>query len=469
MKMPGHRLATVTVPAPDLRPGAFLRAASGEPRGFAARGEEWVACTGVAAELRVNPGEVGNRFGRIGSMAKELAEDPVLAPGTVRAPLVRFYGGFSFSSGHQRSDVWRDFPDALFHLPRFELEGDATGDAWLRMHSLVPPSFDGGIFDRMRDEAEALRGRLMSRDQAGGTGPKASRGSPARVTESERRDWLHAVNSALEDIRSGSLRKVVLARVLEVMADAAVDPVDVVGGLWNVRDDSHVFLIEPTPGSALVGAAPETVATLRHGVFHATAAAGSIRKGADNRETERLGRELLSSEKDLAEHRLVVQDMVGRLESSCHDVRVEPTPHVLALARIQHLESAIRANTPPDVGILDLLRLLHPTPAVCGVPRQEALAALETAEPFARGWYAGPVGWFDADGNGTFVPALRTGVSSASGWRLFAGAGIVEGSDADSEWEETALKFVPMLDALARAGLEFPGRSPASGHASRGD
>jgi isochorismate synthase EntC len=128
---------------------------------------------------------------------------------------------------------------------------------------------------------------------------------------------------------------------------------------------------------------------------------------------------------------------------------------VLTLDRIQHLETEIRASVPSDVGILDVLRLLHPTPAVCGLPRDAALAFLAEEEPFERGWYAGPVGLFDAEGNGIFVPALRMGVSTGSGWRLFAGAGIVDGSVPAAEWEETAIKFEPMLEALAASGAHL--------------
>ena len=101
------------------------------------------------------------------------------------------------------------------------------------------------------------------------------------------------------------------------------------------------------------------------------------------------------------------------------------------------------------------MRLLHPTAAVCGLPRDAATTFLEREEPFERGWYAGPVGWFDAEGNGVFAPALRTGVSVGRGWRLFAGAGIVEGSVPALEWEETGIKFEPMLDALRGAGADL--------------
>jgi isochorismate synthase EntC len=203
------------------------------------------------------------------------------------------------------------------------------------------------------------------------------------------------------------------------------------------------------------------VATLRDGVFHATAVAGSIRGGASRREQAELAARLLASEKDRTEQRIALDDVVARLGTVAHQIRTDPQPHVLTLAGIQHLETEIRASVPAEVGVLDLLRLLHPTPAVCGLPRDAAMAFLAAEEPFERGWYAGPVGWFDADGNGVFAPALRTGVSTATGWRLFAGAGIVDGSVPALEWEETAIKFGPMLAALAASGAVIEAEAEA--------
>ncbi len=163
----------------------------------------------------------------------------------------------------------------------------------------------------------------------------------------------------------------------------------------------------------------------------------------------------MASDKDRVEQRIALDDMVARLETVAHQIRTDPQPHVLTLARIQHLETEIRASVPGGVEVLDLLRLLHPTAAVCGLPRDAAMAFLAAEEPFERGWYAGPVGWFDAEGNGVFAPALRTGVTTDGGWRLFAGAGIVEGSVPSLEWEETAIKFEPMLDALKASGARL--------------
>jgi menaquinone-specific isochorismate synthase len=174
--------------------------------------------------------------------------------------------------------------------------------------------------------------------------------------------------------------------------------------------------------------------------------------GRDPAERRALAARLLASEKDRAEHRWVVDEMVERLGEVATDIRAAETPHVLTLARIQHLETEIRARVPTDRHVLDMVEALHPTPAVCGVPRDAALELLQREEPFDRGWYAGPVGWFATDGDGHFVPALRTAVGDGRRWRLFAGAGIVDGSSAQGEWDETGIKFQPVLRALEACG-----------------
>jgi menaquinone-specific isochorismate synthase len=405
----------------------------------------------VVSEIRGGSASA-DRFEEVASAARELASDPFVADGTTRAQRVRFYGGFSFRPDHVAEGVWNDFPAWLFHMPVFELEGEGSGDAWLRVRALVDEGSGQEVFARLRRRAEALRAELTASAE-GAQRPRAPvRGSGAAT---DRARWEETVQESLRAIRRGVISKAVLARTLDVELEVPVDPVDVVAHLWKVNRGSYVFLFEPTPGSTLVGAAPETVATLRDGVFHATAVAGSIRRGETPREQAELAARLLASDKDRAEQRIALDDMVARLGTVAHQIRTDPQPHVLTLDRIQHLETEIRASVPAEIGVLDLLRLLHPTPAVCGLPRDAAMAFLAEEEPFERGWYAGPVGLFDAEGNGIFVPALRMGVSTGSGWRLFAGAGIVEGSVPSAEWEETAIKFEPMLEALAASGAHL--------------
>ena len=444
----GRRLATVTIPAPDLGPGPFLRQAFGAAWGFWARGDRWVAHRGVVAEVAGDGS--GDRFDDVASWADALVADPVLPPGSARAPRVRFYGGFSFRDDHVPAGPWSAFPPLRFQVPAFELEGDGSGDAWLRARSLVSAEDAGDALSRLRRGAEALRAELTSLSEGEEPPPARVR---ARRTATTRADWEAAVGASLDAIRGGRVTKVVLARTLDV--DGPADPATVAMRLREANRGSYVFLFEPEPGCALVGAAPETVATLKDGVFHATAVAGSIRRGDTPREQAELATRLLASDKDRHEQRVALDDMVARLGTVAHRIRTDPQPHVLTLARIQHLETQIRASVPAGTGVLDLVRLLHPTPAVCGLPRDAAMGLLSEVEAFARGWYAGPVGFLDGEGNGMFAPALRSAVLDRGRWRLFAGAGIVEGSVASLEWEETGIKFTPVLDALAAAGVEL--------------
>ena len=371
----------------------------------------------------------------------------------------RIFGGFAFAPRPVGDPPWSQFPSARFQLPEAELERDPRAGKC----TLVARGRD-------REEAEGSWVRWAEALAAAGAAEpleasrRRSRGAPRGrgMPVAERAAWSRMVWRTLRRIRTGEARKVVLARTADVTPARPVSPLDLVLSLWQEGHGSHVFLFEPVAGEAVVGAAPEIIASLANGVVRATAVAGSVGVGVDSVETARLARRLFDSEKDRAEHDLVVRDMVARLAALGCAVRRDVEPHVLALARIQHLETKIEAEIPDGVALLDILASLHPTPAVCGIPRNVALSTLSESEVFDRGWYAGPVGWLGSDGKGMFVPALRSAVSRGEGWRLFAGAGIVPGSDPALEWEETELKFDPVLRAMARAEVVAPRRAMGS-------
>ena len=422
----------------------------GGPRGFWAAGDRWVAHAGVLEEVAVRNGVDGpasgrSRFESVQDQAAEVFADIVAGAGRARV-----FGGFAFAPRQSDERVWSSFPPALFQLPEAELEHHpSTGTC-----SLVVRGRDGQEALRWWERwAEALtRATPAATTARPGTGPEVT-GPASRASRMERAIWGRMVGRTLRRIRAGEAEKVVLARTMEVAPPRPVEPLELVAALWEENHGSHVFLFEPVPGEAVAGAAPETIATLVNGIMRATAVAGSVAVGANSVETAQLARQLFDSEKDRAEHDFVVQDMVARLSALGCAVQRDVEPHVLALARIQHLETKIAADVPAGVTLLDILASLHPTPAVCGIPRNVALSILTEGEVFDRGWYAGPVGWLASDGKGIFVPALRSAVCEGRRWRLYAGAGIVPGSDPALEWEETELKFHPVLRAMARAGV----------------
>lgn len=439
------RLLSVSAEMAAVYPMAFLRQAAGGARGFWARGGQWVAHAGTAKVLRI-PSEAGSdRFSLIEEEAAGFVSG--IEVGAAEPEDLRFYGGCAFRSDHEPAGLWSAFPSGLFHLPRIELHGG--GDTTrITLRSLVSSTEDA---DRALGELKSeLEGWCVALQ-----GVHESEPTPAvraRRLEEGWASWEQAVEEALGAIRSGEVAKVVLARTLDVETERQIDPVTVVEHLWEENRGTHVFLFEPEPGASVVGAAPETVATVHGSQFHATAVAGSIAHGETNHDQEILAERLLASDKDNVEHQIALEDMVRRLTPLVTRLEAQDHPHVLTLSRIQHLETAIRAVLPAGRGVLELLDALHPTPAVCGLPRDEALEFLARTEAFERGWYAGPVGWFDTAGNGVFAPALRMAVGGGSTWRLYAGAGLVEASDPRSEWEETGIKFTPVLRALAASG-----------------
>ena len=475
------------VPAPQGGPEAFLRAMGSGPRGFFGTSQGWVAHAGAAAAVHVDPGDAPDgsaqdlRFREAEQVRERLAEMAAGVPGEA-VPGPRVYGGFAFRPEHRASGAWEGFPSAAFTLPRFELHGGAAAEPLLVGQMLLPE-------DRAGDEAaRALREDLLAvqaRLEAGGGGTgfggadageaeagfangadgapghgsgKAGEAIVRRLEEGvDRRRWERAVEEVLDAIRRGEISKAVLARVLDLLPghpDGAPEAVDVLERLRTANPGAWIYLWEPQAGRALVGAAPETLASVRNGRFRATAVAGSAPVGHDAGESRLRAEELRASEKDRMEHACTLADMRSRLADRVTELWTDPEPRVLTLPRIQHLETRIEGVAAAGESVLSFLEDLHPTPAVCGLPRDRALDLLARKEPFQRGWYAGPVGWMDGDGDGVFVPALRSAVGGPSGWRLFAGAGVVEGSDPTKEWEETAMKFQPMLRAL---GVD-PGR-----------
>jgi len=459
------RVLAVTGPVVGADPMRFLRRAGSGPRGFWARSDRWIAHSGALATVPAegtHPSDPsGGPFSGIEANALALF-DPGSVQGVGDAPGLRFFGGFAFRPEYPTADPWSGFPPALFHVPALELESVAGEVPLLTVRMLVDP--EGGEAQSILTRLLTRTGRICRELEAGLAGDESvdatgedRRAAPSpRVPftrdETERAGWDVAVKEALTAISEGRVSKVVLARTLDLITERHLDPIEVVHHLWQENCGSHVFYFEPEEGCAIAGAAPETVTTVSDGRFHATAVAGTVARGETPREQEQLAKRLLASEKEGVEHRIALDDMVARLGPLAENIEAQPEPHVLTLARLQHLETEIRARLREGTSALTVLEALHPTPAVCGLPRDAALEFLDEVEPFERGWYAGPVGWFDLDGNGVFVPALRCAVVQDLRWRLFAGAGIVEGSDSGLEWDETSIKFEPMLRALAASG-----------------
>ena len=258
--------------------------------------------------------------------------------------------------------------------------------------------------------------------------------------------WSAVVARAVARINAGEMDKVVLARDLEVDARSAIDPRWLLQRLAERYDNTWVFAVD-----GLVGATPEMLVKLEKGLVTSRVLAGTIRRTGDDERDLALAASLARSSKDLEEHEYAVRSVAEALAPHCSSINVPESPFVLHLSNVMHLATDVAGVLTDHATSLALAASLHPSAAVCGTPTPIADAAIRELEQMDRGRYAGPVGWMDAAGDGEWGIALRCGVIDAddpSRMRLFAGCGIVAGSDPGSELAESDAKFVPMRDAL---------------------
>jgi isochorismate synthase len=257
-----------------------------------------------------------------------------------------------------------------------------------------------------------------------------------------------AVAEAVARIRRGELRKVVLARTIEVTADRALDPKLLASRLRAVNPDAYTFAV-PTDDGVLVGASPELLVSRRGNEVRSNPLAGSAPRSGDAGEDRANADALIGSSKEQEEHAIVVEGIAETLRPLCAELTWDPEPVLRETPNVWHLSTGFRGVLrEPAPTALDLVAALHPTPAVAGEPREAALATIEALEPFDRGRYAGPVGWVDAEGDGEWAIALRCAELRGDRAILYAGAGIVAGSEPARELDETERKFRAFLDAL---------------------
>lgn len=383
------------------------------------------------------------RFGEVASQCSRLVRDRICAePSDLPAGAGPVWvGGFAFAPDGGREAKWSSFAPGSMVMPELSLHR-RDGRTLLTVCAL-----GGAEADRARSLAR-LRSRLgaLTARELPLADPHPS--EPSAIASAAPPDsYERAVASAVSKIRAGAAEKVVLAREVTVTSPRAHDAAALFGTLRAAFPSCFCFCCG-TPEAAFLGASPELLVR-RDGAGAATVAlAGSTRRSADPAVDDHLGEQLRGSAKDRGEHEIVVRRIERILRPHAVWVEAGADPSVIRVANIQHLATPIRAQLAEPLSAIELAGLLHPTPAVGGEPRDVALAAIEELEPLDRGWYAGPVGWMDAAEDGEFCVALRSALLRDRVAHLFAGAGIVAGSDPASELAETELKLDALLPLL---------------------
>jgi len=258
--------------------------------------------------------------------------------------------------------------------------------------------------------------------------------------------WKERVAQAITRIEKTGVDKVVLARDLVATTTTDIDARPILTKLAAEYPSTWTFAVD-----GLVGATPELLLRLSKGMVTSRVLAGTIPKTGDDAKDLALAASLARSSKDLEEHEYAVRSVAEALEPFCSSTNVPEFPYVLHLANVMHLATDVTGaliKSKQRVDAFSLLNSLHPSAAVCGTPRNIAFDIIDEIEGMNRGRYAGPVGWIDASGDGELGIALRTGQISGKEIRIYAGCGIVAGSNPEKELEESAAKMIPMKSAL---------------------
>lgn len=351
----------------------------------------------------------------------------------------RLFGGFAFSPDPNDDPYWTQFDAAKFILPRVMIT-DTNGQLWLTVSSPV---------DGPAEDLASVADRWVQRIERGELPDVSVAAKNRRVTYPLMREqWVEQVSRGIGLIRDGVLEKIVLSRVADLVSDSAVDPVAALASLEHAYPATYRFMFEPMPGHAFLGATPELLLEVMGRVLRTAAVAGSAARGATPAEDAALAAELFTSPKERHEHALVADAVRDLLEPISDLLSFPDEPQIMRLGNIQHLFTPFTGHLADEVDILEVVSRLHPTPALGGYPADAAVSAIRDIELFDRGWYAAPIGWLDASGGGMFAVAIRSAVVNGDHARLYAGCGIVEQSDPLREWDETRIKFRPMLDAL---------------------
>lgn len=431
-------LLQVTVALPPVAPDALFALDAGprtlwEPRAPHPTAAAF-AGTGVAHHIEPSGAD---RFEAALAAADALwaGLEDVRDPGCEDAPPPMLFGGFAFTPRARWTTPWTSFGDASFVLPRVLLVRGPAG-TFLR----VTGPTERGVA-ALRTEARLLAARLAaaetsSRTRAGARG-SASTGAETRVEHMGRGPWRSLVTDALRSIADHDLDKLVTARCSVVSMPAPIDVRETIARLRGPAQPGVLFAHE-RDGATFLGLSPERLVARRGARVTTEALAGT---GADPEA-------LAASDKDRREHAFVADGVCRALAPLCSVIESPARPHIRALPGLCHLWTPIEAELARPTHVLELVRRLHPTPAVAGTPCSAAVDWITAHEPVPRGWYAGPVGWFDAHGDGDFSVAIRSGVLAGARAWVWAGAGIVPASDPDREYHETQAKQRVLLGAL---------------------
>ena len=356
----------------------------------------------------------------------------------------RAIGGFAFNHYKGNDSTWESFPRTKFILP--ECLATLTDDgAWLTISRLI-------LSQDMAEDSVGDFKRIISyyENRLPVTLPPISRVEVDKFRDvPERDEYNKTIFSVLGQIKPGEMEKVVISRSHHVKVGKDFKVVSALQVLRNAYPNCISFCFSFPEEGIFFGSTPERLVRLKNGYIETEALAGTIGRGKNMEEDRILAESLMDSHKEREEHRLVREQILRKLNPVISNLQHLDIPQIMKLKNVQHLQTSISGKLNLDTTVLDLVTRLHPTSAVAGTPTQKAMKVIQKIEAHDRGWYSGPIGWFDDKGDGEFYVALRSALIKDGEAHVFAGGGIVSESHPDKEWDETNLKLEPIISALS--------------------
>jgi menaquinone-specific isochorismate synthase len=370
-----------------------------------------MALAGLGVTRQIHADSAPDRFNHTESEWKRFIETAIIvgdqtATGTGPA----MFGGFSFDPLKEKTGLWSKFSDSLFHIPKYMLTVKG-GQAFLTTNVVCTQHDDDSLFEKVNQERLSVftstydDGRYRSAELK-------------KVEEKNPEKWKETVSRLVASLKDSHMKKVVLAREIRLFFNQEVEIEKVLSHLVEEQRGSFLFAFEAN-GDCFIGASPE-----------------------------RLVKALLEDQKNLNEHQYVVEMISEAMLETCEKVKIPNSPKLMKMKYIQHLYTPVVGKSRAETSLLHLVDRLHPTPALGGLPKQDAIEKIREIEDLDRGFYAAPIGWMDYKANGEFAVAIRSALVQGKEASLFAGCGVLADSNAESEFNETSIKFRPMLTAL---------------------
>jgi menaquinone-specific isochorismate synthase len=349
---------------------------------------------------------------------------------TQKNPELTFYGGLRFDKSKIKGEEWSSFPDEYFFLPKLEIKRvDKKFFALYHLRS----SNDQSLITRTINKI--FEKKLSNKDQFNF--------SDVRLQPNPKK-WDEIIQSALTNIKNSDLNKVVLARKKILSNNTPMTPTNVLMALkqenQNNKNPSFTYLLQLSKTSGLISFSSERLFSLDKQKVIIDSMAGTRPRGHTIVEDSKLEKELLSSSKELQEHRVVTKNIIDRMNDICTKIDITEKEKVLKLKHVQHIFSHIEGTVHKEVTTQDIIETLHPTPAVGGHPWNKAKDFINNWEPFDRGYYASPLGYISKN-RCDFIVGIRSALVHYNTLHLYAGAGIVSGSIGEKEWMETENKM----------------------------